>query len=153
MRITLGVATSLALAISLAPKSVQAQAGAQDPEFHYLTVTTFDVPLGADGQQVMMWIDSVMVPLAQLDPNVLSYRVGRHNWGSSAGQVIIVTEFASWEAIGADCGEPCETWTAENQPAEGTPEAEKWDAIQATFQKYYTGHRDEIYFLNMNRSK
>jgi hypothetical protein len=129
------------------------QAEAEEEELHYITVTTFKVPLGEVGQQVGMWIDSVMVPLARLNPNVFSYRVGRHYWGSSAGDYVIITEWASWEAIAAPCGEPCDTWTAETEPEEGTPRAEMWDKIYAMFMKYYSGHRDEIYAVPMSRAK
>jgi hypothetical protein len=57
-----------------------------------------------------------------------------------------MTEWPSWEAIQADC-EPCDQWADETQPAERWPEA------QATWLKYFTGHRDEIHFVNMNRAK
>jgi hypothetical protein len=136
----------------LSPKAMSAQE-TEEPALHYITVTTFSVPLGEEGSDVMMWVDSMMVPLAKLNPNVLSYHVGRHNWGSNAGQVAVIAEYASWAAIQADCGEPCAEWVRENQPEEGTPRAEKWNKIQATFLKHYTGHSDEIYAVPNSRSK
>jgi len=145
------VATSVAAFLFASPPSLSAQE--EEPEFHYLTVTTFSVPIGGEGDQVMMWVDSVMVPLAKLNPNVLSMRVGRHQWGSDSGHVIMISEFADWNAIAADCGTPCEEWNEANQAEEGTPRAEKWEKIQATFLKYYTGHDDEIYIVPMSRSK
>ncbi len=44
-------------------------------------------------------------------------------------------------------------WFEDNQPAEGTPEREEWDAMQETFFKFFSGHADEIYAVNMNRAK
>jgi hypothetical protein len=141
------------LAIVVPTHALHAQAEEEPEEIHYITVTTFKVPLGEASQKVSMWIDSVMVPLAHLNPNVLSYRIGRHYWGSSAGDFVIISEWASWEAIAAPCGEPCETWTAENEPVDGTPRAETWDEMFATFLKYYSGHRDEVYAVPMSRAK
>ncbi|UCF20425.1 MAG: hypothetical protein JSU87_03185 [Gemmatimonadota bacterium] len=146
------VAAAVAVMMSVSPKAMSAQE-TSEPAFHYITVTTFNVPLGQEGSGVMMWVDSVMVPLAKLNSNVLSYHVGRHNWGSSGGQVVIISEYPSWAAIEADCGEPCAQWMQETQPEEGTPRAEQWDKIQATFLKYYTGHSDEIYAVPNSRSK
>lgn len=124
-----------------------------EPEIHYLAVTTFHVPFNAqDQEKVNWWIDSVMVPTANMNPHVLSARIGNHIYGSSGGDIILITEFADWNAINADC-EPCNTWFESRQPAEGTPEREAWDEAQATFLKYFTGHHDEIYTTNMSRAK
>ncbi len=147
----LAVAVTVGL-VFLSPTGTLAQA-TEEPELHYMTVTTFSVPLGEAGQDVMMWVDSVMVPLNRLNPNVLSFRVGRHAWGSDSGHVIMIAEYADWDAIEADCGAPCENWMEANQPEEGTPEADEWDKVQATFLKYYTGHKDDIYVVPVSRSK
>jgi hypothetical protein len=141
------------LVIVASAHALHAQAEEEPEETHYITVTTFKVPLGEASQKVSMWIDSVMVPLARLNPNVLSYRVGNHYWGSSAGDVVIISEWPSFEAIAAPCGEPCETYMVENEPEEGTPRAEMWEEINATFLKYYSGHRDELYAVAMSRAK
>lgn len=135
----------------LAPATAQAQANAQ-PETHYVTVTTFSAPFDEEGQKVMWWIDSVMVPVARVNPNVLHMRVGNHIWGSSAGDIVLIQEFASWSAINTDC-DACAEWFQQRQPAEGTPERAVWDEAQATFLKYYHGHHDEIYASQVRRSK
>jgi hypothetical protein len=63
-----------------------------------------------------------------------------------------ITRHPSFEAINADC-EPCAEWFETRQPAEGTPERETWDGWLADFLTAYSGHRDEIYVVNMNRAK
>ena len=149
LRVSLsGVA--LAAALAVLPATVQAQDAA--PENTYITVTTFSAPYTSEGQKVAWWIDSVMVPSAKMNPNVLHYRVGGHNYGSSAGDIVMIAEYADWNAINADC-EPCNAWFEERQPEEGTPERKAWDEAQATFFKYYHGHQDEIYLAQSSRSK
>ena len=127
---------------------VATPAYAQDdqPELRYVTTTSFTIPLGDDFGTVMAWVDSVMVPSARMNPNVLSYRVAVHNWGNRSGDVVIITEFPSWAAITAPC-EACDEWAEMTQPAE------KWPDALAAFQKYYSGHSDEIYIANMARAK
>jgi hypothetical protein len=141
------------LALIVPTHALQAQAEAGQSELHYIVVNTFNVPYGETRQQVGMWIDSVSVPLARLNPNLLSYRIGGHYFGSSAGDIVIISEYATWDAIAAPCGEPCDTWMAENEPHPGTPQAEKWGDIYATFLKYYSKHSDEIYVVQMSRTK
>jgi hypothetical protein len=139
------------MALVVPTHALRAQAEPEEPELRYIVVTTFNVPYGETRQQVDMWIDSVMVPYQRLDPNVLSYRIGEHYFGSSGGDIVIISEYSSWDAIAAPC-EPCDTWFAENEPEEGTPEAEMWDDIFATFIKYYSKHSDEIYVVQMSRT-
>ena len=153
MRFRLGLSLGVAAVIVVPSHALHAQTSASQSEVRYIGVTSFNVPYGEANQQVGLWIDSVSVPLARLNPHVLSYRVAQHNYGANAGDWVIITEYGSWEAIEADCGEPCATWVAENQPEEGTPRAEKWDKIQATFLKYYSDHRDELYAAPMRRAK
>ena len=124
-----------------------------EPEIHYITATVFDVPSGEKGQKVWEYIESVIVPLNQLDPNVLHSSVLTHNWGSNSAEVVLVAEYADWAAIEASCGEPCRAWFEENQPEEGTPEREEWDAMAQAFSRAYNGHRDEIYEKSMDWAK
>lgn len=145
--------TGVALAAALVafPATAHGQAAAP-PATHYVTVTTFSAPFNDEGGKVMWWIDSVMVPLAKMDPNVLHMRVGGHIWGSSAGDIIMIAEYADWNAVNADCA-ACDAWLEKRRPAEGTPEREAWNEAQATFLKYYHGHHDEIYASQVSRSK
>ena len=147
-------AVALAAVLAVSPVVLHAQDAAPPPppETHYIGVTTFSAPFNAEGQKVMWWIDSVMVPGAKLDPSVLSYRIGRHIYGSSAGDIVIITEYADWASINADC-EPCDAWFEERQPEEGTPEREAWDEAFQAFLKHFHGHQDEIYTSLVSRSK
>ncbi len=140
------------LVVVASAHTLHAQAEEEPEEVRYITVATFNVPYGETRQQVNMWIDSMMVPYMRLDPSLLSLRIGSHYYGSSAGDIVIISEWATWDAIAAPC-EPCDAWMAENEPEEGTPEAEKWDDIFATFIKYYSKHSDEIYVVPMSRTK
>ena len=124
-----------------------------EPEIHYITATVFDVPSGEKGQKVMEYIQSVIVPTNQLNSNVLHSSVLTHNWGSNSAEIVLVAEYADWAAIEASCGEPCQAWFEENQPEEGTPEREEWDAMAQAFSRAYNGHRDEIYEKNMDWAK
>jgi hypothetical protein len=71
MRSRLTLSLGLAAALVVPAHVPHAQADAPNGP-HYITVTTFDVPIGEASQQVNQWIDSVMVPLARLNPNVLA---------------------------------------------------------------------------------
>ena len=124
-----------------------------EPEIHYITATVFEVPSGNEGQNVIGYIHSVIVPTNQIDPNILHSSVLTHSWGSNSAEVVLVAEYADWAAIEASCGEPCQAWFEENQPEEGTPEREEWDAMAQAFSRAYNGHRDEIYVKNMDSAK
>jgi len=142
---------ALATALLVLPAAVQAQA-APAPSNHYVTVTKFSAPFSAEGQKVWWWIDSVMVPSAKMDPNIVHYSVGGHNYGSSAGDIVMIAEYANWTAINADCA-ACDEWFEKRTPAEGTPERTAWNEAQAAFFKHYFGHSDEIYAVRNSRSK
>jgi len=123
-----------------------------EPVIRYLTVTTWDFPGGEQGDKAVEWIEKVMVPFNRMNPNVLSTRIGFHIWGSNSAQAALISEYADWAAINADC-EPCDAWFEEQQPEEGTPEREEWDAMAQAFFRAYRGHHDEIYTVNMDYAK
>lgn len=148
MRFASAVPCLALLALVPLPLAAQEDEGA-DPTVHYISVTTFRAPPGEQRSQAMQWIREVMVPGARMNPNVLSYRVATHNWGSNAKDITIIAEYPSWEAIEADC-EPCNEWFEEQQPEEGTPEREEWDARFDAFIGYYLDHSDELYAVNMD---
>ena len=136
--------------LALAPLPLAAQQDAQDqPDVRWVTVTTFQAPPGEDRQMAFQWMEEVMVPMARMDPNVLSYRIGTHNWGSNGQQIVAIAEYPTWEAIQADC-EACNEWLQEQMPEEGTPEREAWEAMADAFTRVYLHHRDEIYMVNMD---
>lgn len=149
-RFTVAAALLAAAALAVVPSPALAQD--EEVDFNYITVTKMHMPATQDRQKAIQWIDSVMVRMSQLNPNVLWYRVAMHNWGSNSEDVVIMAEYDDWADIEADCP-ACDAWFDENQPAEGTPEREEWDAMAAAFFGYFSGHKDEIYVVNMNRSK
>lgn len=119
-----------------------------------LTITTFTMPGGEEGQKVLRFLDEVVVPQARNNPNVPSYRIAQHYWGSNSSEAKIIAEYADWTAVEAPCGPACQDWATANVPEEGTSEREEFDDLARAYQAaFFGGHRDEIYTVNMNRSK
>lgn len=125
------------------------------PEIRVLQITTFRAPQGEERQLMMRFIDRVIAPQARNNPHVLSYRVATHFYGANSTDIKLITEYPDWESVEAPCGEPCQSWAAENIPEQGTPEREEFDEQAAAWVKYFLagGHRDEIFSINMNRAK
>jgi hypothetical protein len=145
----------LVLLGACAPAISTAQVPTQQPqqEVRYVTVSKFAMPQDTTQRRLMlMAIDSVFVPQARMDPNVLSYRVLTHNWGANSSDILIMAEYPNWAAIEAVCA-ACEQWVESKTPAVGTPERARWDAMGAAFQRAYEGHSDEIYAAQMRRAK
>ncbi len=141
------------LGLAFGPAALQAQ-DSEPPPTRVLTVSTFTLPAGEEGQKVMRFIDRVVAPQAKNNPNILSYRVAQHYWGSSSAEVKIIAEYTDWASVEAPCGVPCEEWAEANLPAEGTPEREEFDDLLRAWQTaYFGGHSDEIYNVNMTRAK
>lgn len=146
MRIPSALAVAAALFL---PVMVAAQE-APPPEIRYISVTRFERPDNqADAEQVRAYLEQVMVAQAKINPNILSYRVGGHSYGSRGREAVIIAEYPNWAAINGEC-QQCVEWMEANRPAEGTPERAAWDARAETFFKYYMGHQDEIYAVNMS---
>jgi hypothetical protein len=99
-----------------------------------------------------MWIDTVMVQQARLNPQVLSFHVATHNWGANSNEIVLISEYPTWAAIEGECA-PCDEWSKRTTPQPGSEHEKKWQDISAVFQKYYGGHADEIYAVPVNRSK
>jgi hypothetical protein len=149
------IAPVLLLLTACAPAMGSAQAPAQQPqpEARFVTVSKFAMPQDTTQRRlVFMAIDSIMVPQARMNPNVLSYRVLAHNWGANSSDVLITAEYPSWGAIEAECA-ACDQWVESKTPAPGTPERARWNAMVAAFQRAYEGHSDEIYSAQMRRAK
>jgi hypothetical protein len=149
------LAPALFLLAGCAPAMGAAQTPAPQPqpEARFVTISKFSMPQDTtQSRLVMMAIDSFMVPQARMNPNVLSYRVLRHNWGANSGDVLIMAEYPNWAAIEAECT-ACDQWVQSKTPTVGTPERARWDAMGAAFQRAYEGHSDEIYSAQMRRAK
>ena len=148
-KLTVGLAV---LACVLVPQALFAQ---EDEGSETVVVTTarVHVPFGEDRQKFLEFIDRVQAPQAKNNPNVLAFHVLEHYYGADATEVVIVRVYPDLAAIEAPCGEPCETWAAENIPEEGTPEREELQALGDHFFKYFAKHSDEIYTSSTSRSK
>lgn len=150
MRKTVLIALSAVLSIGV--PAVDQAAAQEGPGSRYVTATSFSVPF-PDRGVVFPFMEEYFLPNVQLNPNVRSFRVMWHNWGSDATQVILVAEYDSWDAIQAECGQPCRDYYAQHEPPEEGEEGwEEYDEAQRTFAKYYAHHRDEIYFTPMGQA-
>jgi len=140
----------------LGPTAALAQdSGQAPPDIRVLQITTFRAPFGEDRQLMMQFINRVIAPQAQNNPNVLTYRVATHFYGRNSTDIKLITEYPDWASVQAPCGEPCQTWAAENIPEQGTPEREEFDEQAAAWNKFFMagGHSDEIFSVNMSRGK
>lgn len=124
------------------------------PGTRVMTTTTFHVPYGPDRGVLMDWMEENFHPFALLNPNVVSYRVMFHNWGSQGDQIVIAAEYNDFADIQADCGQPCDDWAeAHPAPEEGDEGYEDFQKAVETFNKYYSKHRDEIYLVPLEEAK
>lgn len=141
------------LALSLVATPVSARAQDAEPQVRYITTSTFDAPMGPERQQVMTFIRNVMAPMAKVNPNILSFRVAVHDYGTDSRDIVLIREYASWEAIEAECGKPCDDLNEQIRPAEGSDEEKEWRAAWEAFRDHYATHRDEIYTYRVDLSK
>lgn len=131
----------------------QEQQEDEGPGMRYVTVTSFEVPFN-DRPQVFQHILTRVLPATKLNPNVVNSRVLLHNWGSNASQVVMVAEYESWDAIEAECGQPCDDFYESNPvPEEGEEGYEAYRERLELFNEYYAKHRDEIYTSPMGGAK
>ncbi len=137
-----------------APQQVLAQDGDdEEPVTRIVTVTSFKLPF-QHRSTVIPWMQKYVLPGTQLNPLAINFRLVFHNWGSDAADVVLVTEYASWADIEADCGQPCDDYDEANpEPEEGEEGYEAYEEAQALFSKYFSRHRDEIYSTPMGMAK
>lgn len=123
------------------------------PGTRIISVTKMDVPY-QDRSTVFPWMEKYFHPGGLLNPNVINYRWMAHFWGARGAEVVMITEYADWEAMNADCGQPCDDYNEANPvPDEDTPERAEYDKAQALFNKYFSHHSDEIYVAQMEEGK
>lgn len=143
-------------AAMLAPVPASAQEEGDEDEaaqMRVVTVTTFQVP-PYERSKVFPFMHEYVMPEAQLNPNVLSYRMMWHNWGSDASQVVIMAEYEDISKLEAPCGPPCEEYfEAHPEPEEGDEGWEAYRAGQKAFEKHYAHHKDEIFVYPMEIAK
>lgn len=150
MRRRLSLSCCALVLLAPLPLAGQQAGAAAEPEIRFVSLTTFSAPAGEDRRLAIQWVERVMVPLARMNPNILSYRAGGHRYGGNAQELVIISEYPSWAAMDAEC-KPCDEWLERTRPAEGTPERADWDEMQQAFSRLYLAHRDEIYAVNMTK--
>jgi len=115
---------------------LNSNAVAQDNQGHYYTVTTWKISIPEDGSRkefnalMQEWTDKIV----KKNDKVLSERVLRHDNGSDSRDVIIITEYASWNDIDAA------------QKTQSTLVKAAWPdgAFMKKFNRYSVSHSDEI---------
>lgn len=133
-----------------APAAAQQGEQQQAPSPRVVTVTSFDVPYQARAK-VFPFMREYVLPATQLKPKVLNFRVMLHNWGSDAGQVVMVAEYASFADIEAECGKPCDDYYAAHpEPKKGDDGYDAYVEARDLFSRFYGHHHDEIYQSFMN---
>ena len=150
------LAVVIALVAALAvPAMVMAQEEEteEEPGTRILTVTSFAVPYTDQGE-IYEFMRKYFLPGGQLNPNVISYRVMRHYYGSNGSEIVIMAEYEDLAGIEAPCGQPCDDYFEENAPPEEGEEGyEEFQATVEKWQKYYSKHTDQIYTVPMEATK
>lgn len=149
-RLALVLAVAAAFA---APTTATAQEEDEEPGTRVLAVTSFSVPYTDQGE-VFQFMRRYFLPGGQLNPNVISYRVMTHYYGSRASEVVIMAEYEDLAGIEAPCGQPCDDYFEQNAPPEEGEEGyEAFQAAVEKWQRYYSQHTDQIYTVPMEASK
>lgn len=152
-RVVLALALTAAAALTTPTIGAAQDEEDEDPGTRVMTVTSFSVPYTQQGQ-VIEWMRQYFLPGGQLNPNVLSYRVMTHYYGSNASEIIIMAEYEDLAGIEAPCGEPCAEYFEQNAaPEEGEEGYEEFQESLDLWQKYYSHHTDQIYTVPMEASK
>ncbi len=112
---------------------------AQNESFY--TVTTWKVQIPQDGSmaEFSKLLKEFQQKVTQPNPHIASERVMRHLSGSDSRDLVIITEYKSWNAIDAAATKQGELM----QNAWGTEEAGK--AFFSKLNKYFLMHTDEMY--------
>lgn len=113
----------------------------QENEASYYTVTTWKIDIPEDGSRkefnnlMKEWYEKI----TSKNDKIISERVLRHSSGSDLRDVVIVTEYASWNDIDAANKKQGELVDA------AWPDQEARQAFFKKFNKYSLTHSDEIY--------
>lgn len=108
---------------------------------HIFVVTKFKtlVPEGGRGAERDSLLQLYHEKVTKKNPNVLSQRVVQHLYGSDNHDMVFITEFKDWASI--DASDKMDTELFEKS---WTDEASRRQFNRA-FNKYFSGHSDEIY--------
>ncbi len=114
---------------------------AQAPNNHLFVATTMKsvIPEGGRVAERDSLLDLYHEQVTKKNPHILSQRVMQHFYGNNNHDVVIVTEYKDWAAIDA----------ASNMDTELFEKYWKDEASRRqynrAFNKYFSGHSDEIY--------
>lgn len=114
---------------------------AQEQSNHLFVATTMKaaIPEGGRAAERDSLLDLYHEQVTKKNPHVLSQRVMQHFYGSNNHDVVFVSEFKDWASI--DASEKMDTELFEKYWKD---EASRRQFNRA-FNKYFSGHSDEIY--------
>ena len=148
------VASLALLAVSTAGLAAQQdEAEDEEPGSRIVAITTFSIPHHVRSE-VIPFMRRHVIPLNQLNPNIETFRVLIHRWGSDGTTMAFYREYADMEALDAPCGEPCETFR-ENHPVpeEGEEGYEAHQEAERLWDKYFGPHKDEVYWSPLSEGR
>ncbi len=112
----------------------------QDNEGSYYTITTWKIDVPQDGSRkefnelMKEWYDKI----TSKNDKIISERILRHSSGSDQRDVVIITEYASWNDIEA-------AQKKQNELIDAAWDKDGRQAFFKKFNKYSLTHSDEIY--------
>lgn len=117
-----------------------AQSATAQSEAHYYQVTTWkiQVPEGGSHQEFGALLGEWHQKVDSKNPKILSSKVLRHVSGSDMRDVVVITEYATWNDID-EAGQ-----LTDKLVEEGWPDEAKRKQFFDTFGKYAITHSDEI---------
>ena len=154
---------TLALALMLlagglsAPTAAAQEEAEEDPGQRRVVITTFEVPYHVR-DKVIPYMQKHVVPFHRLNPNVVTYRVLVHDWGSDGSDIAFyweLEELADLDSLGVeDCGSPCEEYRKEHTEPDSTDEGyEEFQEAERLYEKYYSDHSDQLYVVPLGAAK
>jgi hypothetical protein len=108
---------------------------------HLFVATTFEsaMPRGGSNAERDSLLEIYYKQVTEKNPLILSQRVMRHFYGSNSHDVVVVTEYKSWEDI--DAADKKDTELFEKYWGDQAARRQ----FNRMLGKYFAGHSDEIY--------
>lgn len=114
-------------------------ASAQDGNFYTVTTWKMKVPDGGSRAEMNALFEEFTEKVVKKNPKVISEKIMHHISGSDMRDVVVISEYASWNDIDA-------AGTAQNELVKKAwPDEKARSAWMKSFMKYVVTHSDEIY--------
>ncbi|NEN22164.1 hypothetical protein G3O08_01435 [Cryomorpha ignava] len=114
-------------------------ATAQDGNFYTVTTWKMEVPEGGSRAEMNALLEEFGEKIVKKNTKVISQKVMHHVSGSDLRDVVVISEYASWNDIDA-------AGTMQDELVmKAWPDEKARDAWMESFMKYVVTHSDEIY--------